>query len=68
MITAIFSAIAAVPKILALVEKLIAFMSDQLDQAKKRQALEDLEIAERKAKEKKDTSDMDSVFDPRKKK
>lgn len=68
MILAIFNAIAAIPSLLSAIESMIAFFSDQVDQAKKRKLAADLAAAAEIAKQKKDTSGLDNIFDPGKKK
>ena len=68
MILALFNAIAALPALFSLLEKFINFISDQLDQAKQRKAIADLAKASQDARQKKDTSGLDEIFDPSKKK
>lgn len=67
MWAAIFGVIASLPKLLDLVEKFASWISKQVNEAKIRQANEDAQKAVDKAKETKDTSDLDKIFDPRKK-
>lgn len=64
MITALFNAIAGLPALVSAIESLIAFISDQLEQAKKKRASEEMAKATEIAKEKKDTSGMDKMFNP----
>lgn len=68
MLIAIFNAIAALPKLLSLIESMIAFISEQVELAKKRKAIADFAEAAEIAKKKKDTSGLDAGFDPGKKK
>lgn len=68
MILAIFNAIAAIPSLLSAIENMISFFSDQIDQAKKRKLAAELAAAADVAKKGKDTSGLDNVFDPGKKK
>lgn len=68
MVTAIFSAIAALPQLCAFVEKFALWITEQIQIAKDKKTLEDLAKATALAKEKKDTSGMDNIFDPSKKK
>lgn len=67
MWSAIFGALTALPELLKLIESLIAWLSNQINQAKIKKAEEDLKKAAAKAEETKDTTDLDNQFDPRKK-
>lgn len=67
MITAIFSAIVGRPSLVTVIEKFIEFVTEQLDQAKKKRLAEEMDRATKLAKEKKDTSGMDKMFNPDKK-
>lgn len=67
IVTAIFNAIAALPKILEYVEKLALFILDQVNIARTLKARKDAEEAAAKAKETKDTTDLDKLFNPDKK-
>ena len=62
MITAIFSAIAALPKLLGLLKDLIGWISARIEVAEKNQVEKDLAKALEKAKQTKDTSDLDNIF------
>lgn len=68
MITAIFNAIVAIPAILNAITTLISWISEQVDQAQKRKASQDFKKATEDAMKNKDTSKMDELFDPGKKK
>lgn len=68
MVIAIFNAIAALPTLVKAIESFVAFLSSQLEAAKKRKLAEELAAATEKAKKEKDTSDMDAIFNPGKKK
>jgi hypothetical protein len=67
MIASIFSAIAALPKLLEALEKLVGWISVQITAAKKKKLEEELAKAIELSKEKKDTSGLDQLFDPTKK-
>lgn len=67
MISSIFSAIAAFPQLLKLVEQFIAWISKQVDSAKIKKAEDDAKKAADVAKTTKDTTDLDNLFDPGKK-
>jgi hypothetical protein len=66
-VTAVFDAIAAVPKILGYVETFALFIQGQVDAAKKRKASADEASAAAIAQKTKDTSGLDASFDPDKK-
>jgi hypothetical protein len=73
MLSAIFGALAALPKFLdlaekflAYAEKLVSWIASQIEIAKRKKAEDDLRKAADKAKQEKDTSDLDKIFDPRK--
>ena len=68
MAAAIFGVLAALPQFLELAEKLGVWIFQQVELAKIRKLMEDLNRAESEAKEKKDTSRLDELFDPGKKK
>lgn len=61
---AIFDAIAAFPKILAIFEAFASWIGEQIAQAKVRKSNSDMAKAADKAKATKDTSDLDKMFDP----
>lgn len=66
MITAIFNAITALPKLLELVKSFVNWVADQIYQAEARRASENMKKATEIAKKTKDTSAMDRMFNPRK--
>lgn len=68
MITGIFNAIAALPAILGFIKSFTGWLMDQIEKAEKRKLATDLAKAEADAKASKDTSGMDNMFDPNKKK
>lgn len=68
MIVALFNAIAAIPSLLTAFEKLVSFLSDELNAARNRKEIADLAQASKDAELKKDTSGLDQMFDPSKKK
>jgi hypothetical protein len=68
MIVAIFNAIAAIPALLNALKSLIQFISDQVNAAENRKIIADLAKASQVSKQTKDTSGIENVFDPGKKK
>lgn len=67
MWTALFSAIAAVPKLAELIMTFVKWIQEEIDAASKKKLAEDLQKAIDKAKKDKDTGDLDAIFDPSKK-
>lgn len=67
MISGIFGALAALPQVLKLVESFIAWVTDQINQAKIAKANNDAKLDAEKAQANKDTSGLDNLFDPGKK-
>jgi len=67
MFAGIFGALAAMPQLLKLVEQFIAWISGQIQTAKIKKAEDDAKKAAEVAKKTKDTTDLDNLFDPRKK-
>jgi len=67
MWSAIFQAIAAVPQIAALIERLVSWIVVELASAKEKKKLEDLDKGIALAKEKKDTRGIEEFFNPGKK-
>jgi F0F1-type ATP synthase membrane subunit b/b' len=65
MIQAIFAAIAAVPKIASIIAAFASWVKEQVDEATKQRAEAELAKAVAKAKEHKDTSDIENVFNPK---
>lgn len=68
IVTAIFDAIAALPALLGYLKSFIGWISDQVSAAEKRKLAADMAKATSDAKQTKDTSGMDQMFDPNKKK
>lgn len=68
MITAIFTAIAALPALLGYIKSFASWLTDQIDQAEKRKLAADEAKAAADAQATKDTSGLDNAFDPNKKK
>jgi hypothetical protein len=64
----IFSLILTIPKLLALTEELISWMSDLIVCVKNKQALKKMDQAIQVSTITKDTSPLDAMFDPEKKK
>lgn len=62
MWTAFFSALAAIPKLLEMVENFSLWIIEQVYLAKEKRLSDDLEKALSKAKEEKDTSGLDDIF------
>lgn len=62
MIASIFAAIAAVPKILDYLEQFAQWISTQVALARDKQLANDMNKAVDKAKNTKDTSDIDNLF------
>lgn len=65
--SAFFSALAAIPKLLEIVEKLVSWFATEIAAAKKRKLEEEMAKAVEIAKDTKDTSKIDQLFDPSKK-
>lgn len=68
MITAIFSAIAALPKLLEYLKSFISWISERIAVAEKQKLEAEMKKAIEQAEKSKDTSGLDQLFDPRKKK
>lgn len=64
MIVALFNAIAAIPAILNLCKQFVTWMSSQVEAAEKRKLAADMAKAADVAKQTKDTSQLDHMFDP----
>lgn len=62
MLIAILEALASLPKIFSYIEKFSVWLSEQIVLINKRKALEDAQKAIDKARETKDTSDLDDLF------
>lgn len=65
--TAVLSAIAAAPTIAGYIKQLSTWVIQQIQAAEKSRLEMELKKAMNRAKEKKDTSQLDQIFDPRKK-
>jgi uncharacterized membrane protein (DUF106 family) len=68
MWAAIFGVLASLPKFLELIEKFVDWLSNQIDLARKQKVIDELNQATSEAKETKDTSHLEELFDPGKKK
>jgi hypothetical protein len=68
MIEALLSAIAKAPALALLLEKLIAWIANGLEQAKKKRASLEVGKAIETAQKAKDTSSLDQFLDPERKK
>jgi uncharacterized membrane protein (DUF106 family) len=62
MFTAIFNVIAAMPALLSLVKQFVQWTAEQVELAEKRQLAKDMQAATQKAKETKDTRDIENLF------
>lgn len=67
MWTSLFSAIAAMPKLVELILAFIKWVEESLAQATQKKTEEDLRKAIETAKKDKNTGDLDAIFDPSKK-
>ena len=62
--SAIIGVLAALPKLLDLVEKAVGVISQWVEEAKHRRAVADAQDAAAKAQATKDTSDLEKILDP----
>lgn len=68
LLTAVLSAFAALPQVFAQIEKFVLILVEALAEAKRKQLEKDMKDSTEKAQTTKDTSDLDAMFDPGKKK
>lgn len=64
LLISLFSALAAIPSVFKYIEKFATFINEQIALHKRKQAANDFKKATQEARETKDTSGIDAMFNP----